>query len=47
MTEGLRRLQRVGATQATVGSYSVHAGALYTSMGFIDYDLSERWIKAL
>ena len=47
MTEGLRRLQRLGATQATVGSYSVHAGALYASMGFIDYDLGERWIKAL
>jgi mycothiol synthase len=46
MTEGLRRLQRLGATQATVGSYSAHAGALYASMGFTDYDLSERWIKS-
>lgn len=47
MTEGLRRLQRLGATQATVGSYSVHAGALYSSMGFTEYDLSEPWIKKL
>jgi len=46
MTEGLRRLQRLGATQATVGSYSVHAGALYEAMGFNTYDLGERWIKA-
>ena len=47
MTEGLRRLQRLGATQVTVGSYSVHAGALYASMGFTEYDLGERWIKSL
>ena len=47
MTEGLRRLQRLGATQATVGSYSVHAGALYDSMGFTAYDLGERWVKEL
>ena len=47
MTEGLRRLQRLGATQATVGSYSVHAGALYDSMGFTANDLGERWIKSL
>ena len=47
MTEGLRRLQRLGATQATVGSYSVHAGALYASLGFTEYELNERWIKAL
>ena len=47
MTEGLRRLQRLGATQATVGSYSEHAGALYASMGFTEYDLSEQWNKTL
>jgi len=47
MTEGLRRLQRLGATQATVGSYSMHAGALYDSMGFTAYDLGERWGKEL
>ena len=45
MSEGLRRLQRLGATLATVGSYSAEAGALYASMGFTEYDLSERWIK--
>jgi mycothiol synthase len=47
MTEGLRRLLRLGATQATVGSYSVQAGALYASMGFAEYDLGERWVKGL
>jgi mycothiol synthase len=47
MTEGLCRLQRLGATQATVGSYSAHAGALYASVGFTAYDLSERWLKTV
>lgn len=47
LTKGLRRLQRLGATLATVGSYSVHAGALYASMSFTEYDLSERWVKEL
>jgi ribosomal protein S18 acetylase RimI-like enzyme len=46
MSEGLRRLKRLGATLATVGSYSAEAGALYASMGFTEYDLAERWIKA-
>jgi mycothiol synthase len=45
MREGLRRLQRLGATLATVGSYSAGAGALYASLGFTGYDLSERWEK--
>ena len=43
MAEGLRRLQRLGATLATVGSYSAEAGALYASMGFTEYDLLVRW----
>ena len=43
MTEGLRRLQRLGATLATVGSYSEGAGATYASVGFVEYDLLERW----
>jgi mycothiol synthase len=47
MTEGLRRLRRLGATQATVGSYSAQAGALYAAMGFTEYDLGERWVKEL
>jgi GNAT superfamily N-acetyltransferase len=45
MTEGLRRVQKMGATLVTVNSYSAPAGALYESVGFTDYDLSERWIK--
>jgi ribosomal protein S18 acetylase RimI-like enzyme len=45
MTEGLRRIQQLGATLATVDSYSAAAGALYESLGFTDYDLSEPWIK--
>ena len=43
MCEGLRRLQRLGATEATVGSYSAEAGALYAAVGFVEYDLLERW----
>lgn len=47
MHEGLRRLQRLGATQAHVGSYSPAAHALYASVGFVEYDLAEPWIKAM
>jgi ribosomal protein S18 acetylase RimI-like enzyme len=43
MCEGLRRLKHLGATLATVGSYSNEAGALYASLGFTEYDLLERW----
>jgi mycothiol synthase len=45
MNEGLRRAQRLGATLATVSSYSDGAHALYESMGFSDLHLSEPWIK--
>jgi GNAT superfamily N-acetyltransferase len=45
MSEGLRRLQRLGATQAAVGSYSPEAHALYSAVGFTEYDLSEPWLK--
>ena len=44
LAEGLRRVERLGATLATVGSYSETAGALYASVGFIEYDLSEPWV---
>jgi GNAT superfamily N-acetyltransferase len=47
MGEGLRRLVRLGSKLATVGSYDTPAHALYTSMGFVDYDLSEPWAKSL
>ena len=45
MSEGLRRAQRLGATLATVSSYSTGAHALYESMGFTDVDILEPWIK--
>jgi GNAT superfamily N-acetyltransferase len=45
MTEGLRRASAMGATLCTVSSYSESAGALYASLGFMDYDLSEPWVK--
>ena len=44
LAEGLRRVERLGATLATVGSYSEAAGALYASAGFTAYDLSEPWV---
>jgi GNAT superfamily N-acetyltransferase len=46
MNEGLRRAAHLGATLAAVGSYSTAAGALYASVGFTEYDLSEPWVKA-
>jgi len=45
MTEALRRAAGLGATLATVGGYSEAACALYASVGFTDYDLSEPWVK--
>lgn len=45
MAEGLRRVRDLGATLCTVGSYDEAAGALYASMGFLDFDLSEPWVK--
>lgn len=45
MAEGLRRVRRLGATLCAVGSYSAPAGALYASLGFTEYDLSEPWVK--
>lgn len=47
MSEGLRRAQLLGATVATVSSYSTGAHALYHSMGFTEFDLLEPWIKEL
>lgn len=45
MTEGLRRVQELGATLATVGSYSEAAGLLYASVGFTSYELSVPYLK--
>ncbi len=47
MYEGLRRLKRLGAKMAYVGSYSPGAHALYASAGFTEYDVSEPWVKEL
>ena len=47
MCEGLRRLKRMGATVAYVGSYSPAAHALYALVGFTEYDLFEPWAKEL
>ncbi len=51
MCEGLRRLERLGATVgctsalAIVCSESPAAYALYTSVGFTEVDLVEPWVK--
>jgi len=45
MHEGLRRLERLGATLAFVSSYSPAAHALYASVGFTEYDSCEPWAK--
>jgi len=45
MSVGLRHAQRLGATLATVSSYSTGAHALYESMGFTEIDLLEPWMK--
>jgi hypothetical protein len=45
MAEGLRRAEKLGATLATVSSYSPAAHTLYESMGFTEFDLLEPWIK--
>lgn len=45
MNEGLRRLQRMGATVAFVGGYSVAANALYRSVMGSDHDLMQPWVR--
>jgi GNAT superfamily N-acetyltransferase len=45
MTEGLRRLKRMGALVAFVGGYSPEANALYASVMGSEFDLSEAWVK--
>lgn len=47
MYEGMRRLQRLGATLATVGSYSEPAHSLYASVGFSQFLLATPWEKRL
>jgi ribosomal protein S18 acetylase RimI-like enzyme len=45
LTEGLRRLQRMGATRAFVGGYSLAANTLYQSVMGSQYELYEVWVK--
>jgi len=45
MFEGLRRLERMGATLATVAGFSAAANALYTSVMGAEYELCEPWVK--
>ncbi len=46
LTEGLRRLKRMGATRAFVGGYSPQANALYQSVMGPAHETYERWEKA-
>ena len=45
MSEGLRRLNRLGATLATVGSEGPAGHGLYNAMGFTEFDANHPWIK--
>lgn len=45
LSEGLRRLQRMGATRAFVSGYSQAANALYGSVIGPEYELCEVWEK--
>jgi ribosomal protein S18 acetylase RimI-like enzyme len=47
MCEAMRRLKRLGAILAYVGSYSEEAHALYASVGFTEYNVLEPWAKEL
>ena len=45
LTEGLRRLQRMGAKRAFVGGYSEAANALYRAVMGGEYEVDEVWVK--
>jgi GNAT superfamily N-acetyltransferase len=45
MTEGLRRLQGIGATTAFVSGFSTAANALYRSVMGSDHELYQPWVK--
>ncbi len=45
LTEGLRRMQRVGALVACVGGYSAEANGLYRAVMGDDHDVYEPWVK--
>ena len=46
LSEGLRRLHKLGATLAYASSYTPSAHAAYESIGFRRYDLCEMWLKS-
>lgn len=45
MTEGLRRLKRMGAISASVGGFSPRANALYSSVMSPECELYEPWVR--
>jgi GNAT superfamily N-acetyltransferase len=45
LTEGLKRLQRIGATRAFVSGMGPGANALYASVFGPDYELNESWVR--
>jgi ribosomal protein S18 acetylase RimI-like enzyme len=45
ISEGLRRLQRLGATRAFVGGLEPAPNALYASVMSPEHDLCEQWVK--
>ena len=45
ITEGLRRVKRMGATRAFVGGYEPGPDALYSAVLSPDHDCSEEWVK--
>jgi mycothiol synthase len=45
LTEGLRRLKRMGATRAFVSGYSEGANGLYRSVMGGEHEVYERWVK--
>jgi mycothiol synthase len=45
ISEGLRRVQRLGATRAFVGGYEPGPNALYSSVLSPEHDQSEEWTK--
>ncbi len=47
LCEGLRRLRAIGAKDAFVGAYEPPAHALYASVGFTEYEVTEPWAKTL